>query len=82
MLLDLGAISMANGLLHYLNTVDSQTIDFGLSAAFLICRVVGRDESGAGMELIQNNALLLKNLRGILANVLAAGPGGIVLGSQ
>jgi len=77
-----GSIEMAAGLLRYLHSQDMQQLDFGLSAAFLICRVAGRDEVGVGMESIQSNVTLVAKLKWILLQVLQAGPEGIVLGSH
>ena len=81
-LLESGALQVALGLLRHLSSLDPEQLDCGLSAAFLICRVAGRDECGPGMESIHSNLPLISKLHWILDEVLKAGPNGIVLGSQ
>jgi hypothetical protein len=77
-----GALEVAAGLLRYLSSANLQELDLGLSSAFLIARVAGRDEVGEGMEYIQANETLISKLHWILDEVLSAGSGGVVLGSQ
>ena len=75
-----GALEMALDYLKFLHSTNQDEIDFGLTSASLLCRLVGREESGPGPEAIRSNGELLKKLQWLLREVLNAGPNGIVLG--
>lgn len=81
-LLNNGALDTAISLLGNLRSTDETELDLGLTAAFLICRIAGRDETGPGMQSIQDNRDLVDKLHWILEQVLEAGPDGIVLASH
>jgi len=83
-LLDSGAIPLATELLSLLQTneTDFYRLDCGLSASFIICRLVGTHEQGSGAAAIHENRVLLDRLHWLLTLVLKAGPEGRVIGSS
>jgi len=81
-LLEFNAVSVSIGLLRFLSSGLYYELDCGLSAAFLICRLVGEDETGVGPDAIHANSLFFEKLYWILEAVVAAGPNGNVIGSH
>jgi hypothetical protein len=82
-LIESNAIEICERLLVHLRSEVNQELDFGLTAAFLICRIAGRDEAGRGAQSIhRNNDVLITKLEWLLKQVLDAGPTGIVLDSH
>ena len=59
-LTDAGVLRLALKNLHYLESADSDEngLDYGLTAASLLCRLVGKEESGPGPEAIRSNSLV------------------------
>ena len=55
------------------DTAPNDELDCGLSAAFLIIRTVGNQESGPGPAAIKGNPVLVKKLYWVLESVLTTG---------
>jgi hypothetical protein len=66
--------------LKYLPSAVVDEIDFGLTSASLICRLVGYEESGPGPEAIRSNTKLIDKMQWLLKAVLDAGLYGTVIG--
>ncbi|KAH9259727.1 hypothetical protein BASA81_002149 [Batrachochytrium salamandrivorans] len=75
-----GVLRLALKYLHYMTSDDERDIDFGLTAASLLIRLVGKDESGKGFDAIQGNKDLLEETKSLLELVLDGGEDGVVYG--
>ena len=80
-ILEANGLEIALDLLRFLKSDQDHELDYGLSSAFLICRCVGREETGPGPEAISGNPRLVEKLKWILTEVLDVGRNGVVIGS-
>jgi hypothetical protein len=75
-----GILPMAVDFLRFISSEVTHELDFGLTSASLICRLVGYEESGPGPESIRSNGKLVEKMTWLLKAVLDAGPNGTVIG--
>ena len=72
--------NMAVPLLTRLSSPEATQSRMAVRAGSIVCRMVGRDESGLGPELIQSNPVLVDSFIALTREILDAGPNGSVAG--